>query len=168
MTEQRETAAMALKFIYQRSGRDTMSREEIVLSISADQKWLSPEEARHFLDNCISKGLIRQSSDGLLPTEEVMESPLPKLAFNPDRERMKEWARKRDLLQSTIDMIVSQTKMKKKEVIAEANRIKGHLNVDIKVALLIVAMKRSLDVSGLVDEIERDLIERRINEEKNS
>ena len=168
MTEQRETAAMAIKFIYQRSGRDVMSREEIVLSLSADQKWLSPEEARHFLENCIGKGLITESSDGLSPTEAVTDIDMPKLAFIPDVEQMKGWAKKRDLFQSTVDMIVSQTKMKKKEVMADANRIKGRLNVDIKVALLIVAMKRGLDVSGLADEIEQDLIERRINEKKNS
>ncbi len=168
MTEQRETAAMAIKFIYQRSGKDVMSREEIVLSLSADQKWLSPDQARHFLENCIGRGLIRQSSEGLSLSEEVMDIDMPKLAFIPDEEQIKGWAKKRDLFQSTVDMIVSRTGMEKKEVIADANRMKGRLNVDIKVALLIVAMKCGLDVSGLVDEIEQDLIERRINEKKNS
>ncbi len=169
MTDERETAAMAIKFIYRRSGRDTMTREEIVLSISANQKWLSPEEAADFLKACLGKGLVKESSDGEISmSSDVADIDLPALAFNPDIEQMKGWARKRDLFQSTVDMVVGQTKMKKKEVIADANRIKGRLNVDIKVALLIVAMKRGLDVSGLADEIERDLVERRINEEKSS
>jgi len=170
MTEQRETAAMAVKFIYRKKGKDVLTGEEIVLSLSTDQSWLSPEEAKNFLKNCIGRGLLKleKESDGISPTQEVTDAVLPKLAFSPDIKHMQEWAKKQDLFQLTLGKIVSLTGMEKKQVIAEANVIQKRLNIDVKVAMLMVAIKHGLDVSDIVGDIEQDLIERRINEEENS
>jgi len=167
MSDERETAAMVIKFVFDRKGKDVMTREEIVLSLSADQSWLSPEEAKGFVRNSIGSGLIRQSGEGFAPTQEVLEASLP-MAFNPDADRMRGWAKKRDLFQETLDSVVRSTGLEKKKIISEANRIKARLNIDVKVALLMVAMKHGVDVSEMAEEVERDLVARRIDEEENS
>lgn len=167
--KEREMVAKAIKFVYEKSGSDSMERNDFIQSISTDQHWLSPEDAANFLDNSIRRGLIYESQDGLLsPSEEVMAAPLPPLAFTPDEDSLKEWARRSDSLQSALSAVMEQTGMTKRDIMAEANRIKTRLNVDIRVAILIVGMRQGLDVSALADEVEQDLIERRINEEENA
>lgn len=168
MSEERETAALVMKFIFQKSGKDVMTREEILISLSAEQAWLSPEEAKGFLRNSIGRGLIRHSPDGLTPSQEVKDAPISGLVFNPDRNHMVQWSKKQDLFQKTLNEIINSTGMEKKKIIAEANKIAHRLNVDAKVALLMVGMRHGIDVSGMADEIEQDLIERRIDEEEKS
>lgn|GEM_PF-2380462 len=166
-SKEREVAAKVIKFVYEKSGSDSIERNDFIQSISTDQKWLSPEDAKKFLDNSIRRGLIYESRDGLLsPSEEVMVATLPALAFTPDEESMKEWAKKLESFDLALSAVMEQTNMAKKDIIAEANSIKDKLNVDVRVAILIVGLRNGMDVSALADEVEQDLVERRINEEE--
>lgn len=45
-------------------------------------------------------------------------------------------------------------------IIAEVGRTREDLNVDTVVAALILAYERGADITGLVDEVDRDLVRR--------
>ena len=58
----------ALSYLYQRKGTDVISEKELVLSVSMDLGWFSPNEAKELVKICSELKLLKKTENGLVPT----------------------------------------------------------------------------------------------------
>jgi hypothetical protein len=148
----------AVSFLYQRKGTDTISEKDLVLSVSMDLGWFSPEEAKQLLDICLELKLLKKTNRGLSPTFNYHDIAVP-IDLIPNKNILKLESQE-PLLLSIVRSIENKTQQKRSNIMAEVNKKQVSLNVEIEVAAIIVAKKYEIDVSGFLREAEAEIYKR--------
>jgi hypothetical protein len=151
----------ALSYLYQRKGTDVLSEKELVLSVSMDLGWFSPEEAKQLLDICLELKLIKKTKHGLSPAFDYLSMTVP-IDLIPNKNILKVESQE-PLLLSIIRNIENKTQKKRSSIMSEINKKQVGLNVEIEVAAIIVAKNNGVDISGFLREAEAEIYKRAQN-----
>jgi hypothetical protein len=148
----------AISYLYQRKGTDILTEKEVILSVSMDLGWFSPDEARKLLDISLELKLLKKTEHGLKPTFDHNKFTVP-IDLKPSKNIL-QLESQEPLLFSIVRSIEESTDQKRNIIMAEINKKQVALNVEIEVAAIIVAKKYDIDISGYLREAEMEIFSR--------
>jgi hypothetical protein len=148
----------ALSYLYQRKGTDVISEKELVLSVSMDLGWFSPNEAKELVRICNELKLLKRTEHGLVPTFDYNSITVP-IDLKPSKNILKLESQEPRLL-SIVRKIEAESGKKRNIIMAEINKKQVTLNVEIEVAAIIIAKNHGVDISGYLREAEMEIYER--------
>jgi hypothetical protein len=148
----------ALCYLYQRKGADVVSEKELILTVSMDLGWFSPDEAKQLLNICLELKLLKKTKHGLTPTFDYHKMTVP-IDLKPNKNMLKLESQE-PLLLSIVRNIESKTQKKRSTIMSEINKKQVNLNVEIEVAAIIIAKSNDIDVSGYLREAEAEIYKR--------
>lgn len=148
----------SLAYLYQRKGKDVLSEKELILSISMDLGWFSPDEAKQLINVCLELRLLSRTDSGLKPSFDYKDFSLP-IDFTPSKNILQVESQE-PLLLSIVRSIHEKTKLEKKDIIAEINKKQDALDVEIEVAAILVTRRYEVDISGFLREAEQEIFKR--------
>ena len=136
---------------FKKRGKKSLKVSDFIFAISLDLKWGPPDKVRALLQEASDEGLVRVEGDMVHANFGEEEVNVP-LGFKPTREE--------DVLEKALRLIISETGMSQKEVIAMANERQDALLrlVDLDVVALLVAREMGIDVKDLASEAYQNLI----------
>ncbi len=73
----------AVAALFLGEGREALTEDEALLSISVKRRWFSPELAKIFIENALSSGLIKRDGKYIKPSFEYGELEIP-YGYYPD------------------------------------------------------------------------------------
>ncbi|MDI6708636.1 MAG: DUF2240 family protein [Candidatus Thermoplasmatota archaeon] len=145
-----------IAYIFKRKGKQEMSVKDFIYSLSIDLHWFSPDECKKLLNICIKSNLIIEENDTIKPNFAIENISIP-LEFKPTKEILEY---KKDLFIELVRELESVTKLDKKAIVAEINKLQSELNIEIDVAALLLAKKHNIDISYYIKELENVIAER--------
>lgn len=147
-----------LAFLFQRKGKEHLTEKEFIFSVSMDLSWFSPEEAKQLLDVCLELKLLTKEEGGFKPTFEYKARSIP-LDFAPTKNILTLESQE-PLLLSIVRSIESKTEFPRSKIMAEVNKKKDALEVEIEVAAILIAQKYGVDITGFLREAETEILKR--------
>jgi hypothetical protein len=141
-----------LGYLFQRSGKDVISEKDLVLSISMDLGWFSPDEAKQLIDVGIELKLLRREDHGLKPCFNYRALSIP-IDFTPTKNIL-QLDSQEPLLLLIVRSIDEKTALGRNNIMSEINKKQNLLDVEIEVAAILVAKKYEIDISGFIKEAE--------------
>lgn len=153
-----EELRRSLAYLFQRKGKNVLSEKELIMSVSMDLGWFSPDDAKRLIDVGLELKLLTKGSEGLSPTFEYEALTIP-IDFSPTRNIL-EVESQEPLLLAIVRNIQDKTNQDKTGVMAEINKKQNTLKVDIEVAAILVAKKYDVDISGFLREVESEIFKR--------
>lgn len=152
-----EQLKQVVAYIFKGKGKEIMSEQEFVFSVSMDLHWFSPEDCKKLLSTCIQADILVKEPSGLRPNFDFKNFPLP-IDFKPSRDILEY---KRDLFLEILTVIEKNTKLERRAIIAEINKLQNGLNIEVEVAALLLAKKNNIDVLRYISDVERAVSKRR-------
>jgi len=148
----------ALGYLFQRKGKDVLSEKELILSVSMDLGWFSPDEAKQLIDVCLELRLLSKTEQGLKPNFDYKSLSIP-IDFTPNRNIL-QLETQEPLLLSIVRIIDEKTEIGRSNIMAEINKKRNALEVEIEVAAILIAKKYGADISGFLREAEAEIFKR--------
>ncbi len=146
-------------FIFQRKGADNLSVDDFVYGPAADLGWFTSKEMRRLLELAAHEGYVDVKDDKVRAIFDHQDVNIP-LGFRPTGSILEE-VRERPLFQRLLEEIMAIGKRKKQDVLALANEKQDSMNLEIEVALLLVARELELELPSMdlfLDEAEAKLL----------
>ena len=146
---------MAAAAFFRNRGKNVVTDNEFIMTVSMDLRWMMPGEAENLLMLLSDHGHVKKDGEYVRPMFDVHATDVP-LGFKPNADILKKARPKRapdgDLLAELMG-IAESSGMKKKDFIVSVNAIQKRINVDIEVAALIMLRERGTDISGYADAV---------------
>lgn len=136
---------------FKKSGKSRLKVSDFIFALSLDLKWGSPDKVRALLQEAVEEGMVRLEDDVIHANFGDEQVEVPK-GFKPAKEE--------DFFEKGIRLIVSQTGISRKEVIALVNERQDRLQglVGLDAVTLLVAREMGIDVRDLAQEAYQNLI----------
>lgn len=150
----------ALSYLFQRKGKDALSEKELILSVSMDLGWFSPDDAKQLVDVCLELRLLSRTDDGLKPNFDYKALTIP-IDFTPSKSIL-QLESQEPLLLSIVRTIDKKTGLGRNNIMAEINKKQNLLDVEIEVAAILVAKNYGADISGFLREAEAEIFNRAV------
>ena len=148
----------SVAYLFQRKGKDVLSEKELILSVSMDLGWFSPDDAKQLIKVCLELKLLNRIENGLTPSFDYKSLPIP-IDFNPSKNILRLESQE-PLLLSIVRGIDAKTELGRNKIMAEVNKKQDALEVEIEVAAILVAKKYGVDISGFLREAELEIFKR--------
>ena len=148
----------ALSYLFQRKGKDVLSEKELILSVSMDLGWFSPDEAKQLVNVCLELRLLSRTENGFKPNFDYKALTIP-IDFTPSKSIL-QLESQEPLLLSIVRTIDKTTGIGRNNLMAEINKKQNTLDVEIEVAAILVAKKYGVDISGFLREAEAEIFNR--------
>lgn len=135
-------------------GADRLTESELVVALSLDRSWFSPDQAERSVALAVSEGLLKQTDDAddrLRPTFDAADVELPE-EFEPDDAVLT----RRSTFERLLDSIV-EAGVEKQTAVAEINELQGELGVTIEAAGALYARRRGIEVGELAAQARGEL-----------
>lgn len=141
-----------IAFLYNRSGKEEMTAQELRLAMSMDLRWFSPKEAEEIVDTFQNKRLlVRKGSGGLRPAFNYRKLTLER-DFRPSKEDLLGGSDDEPLFIRMVGHITDRANEEKRNVIAKVNRKAGELGIEVEAAAMLVGDELGIDMGPLADE----------------
>jgi hypothetical protein len=150
-----EELIKALSYLFQREGKDVLFEKELVLSVSMDLGWFSPDEAKQLINVGIELKLLSQEDNGFKPCFDYKTLSLP-IDFIPSKKILQVESQE-PLLLSIVRTIEKKTGLGRSKIMAEINKKQNLLDLEIEVAAILVAKKYDVDIFGFLREAEANI-----------
>ncbi len=75
-------AHTTLAFVYKRSGKNILTKSELVNILSIELTWFTPKQAQTFVTHALDTLLLKETKNGLTPTFDIHTINIP-LGFKP-------------------------------------------------------------------------------------
>ncbi len=126
-------------------GADRLTESELVVALSLDRSWFSPDQAERSVALAVSEGLLERTDadDRLRLTFDAADVELPE-GFEPDDAVLT----RRGTFERLLDSIV-EAGIEKQTAVAEINELQGELGVTIEAAGALYARRRGIEVGEL-------------------
>ena len=128
----------AVAALFLGEGKDALTEDEALLSISVKRRWFSPELAKKFMENALSSGLIKRDGGHIRPSFEYSDVEIP-YGYYPD------------------DSVLHAMDEKTEDVSADALSMDYPFTDEVK--SLIYLMRKGEDIRDKLDTIEKKLME---------
>ena len=144
---------MATAVFFRNRGKNVVTDNEFVMTVSMNLRWMMPGEAENLLILLSDHGHVKKDGEYIRPTFDVHATDVP-LGFKPSADILKRARPKRapdgDMLTELMG-IAESSGIKKKDFIVSVNAIQKRINVDIEIAALIMLREKGTDISGYPD-----------------
>jgi hypothetical protein len=148
-------------FLFNRSGKDEMTAQELRLAMSMDLRWFTPKEAEEVVDLFQNKRLVTKGpSGGLRPTFSHGKLSLPR-DFSPSKDLlMRGGGGDEPLFVQMVGHIATRADLEKRNVIALINRKAGELGVEVEAAAMLVGTELGVSMLAFRDDALAVIIEK--------
>jgi len=136
---------------FRQRGVEQMSESELVVALSLDRDWFSPDQAKQLIDAGAGEGLLERTGEDVRVTFDLTEVSVPE-EFEPDESVIQQ----RSTFQQLLERIVEDG-ADKQTAVAEINQLQAKLGVTIEAAASLYARRRGIEVSRLAERATRDL-----------
>lgn len=157
--------AVCVAAYFRSIGKDVTTSEEFVMTASLKMKWMSPSDAKSLLAHLVSHNLVTNKDGFIRPNGDVSSIDVP-MAYRPSAElvsrihgvapapRVSETKNSNDadVFQELKEMATGSG-MVIGEFVKSCNTIQKRLNIDIRVAALIVLRDKGLDVGKYMERV---------------
>lgn len=154
-----EEVKKAIAFLFKRKGRESMADTDFVMSASMDLRWFSPKDAQRLLQIGLDSKLLVVSEGKVKPSFDVSSVSVP-MDYTPPQTLLDVKVTSPNLFNSIVDRILAATKLEKRQLVSMVNATQSDFDVEIEVAALMVGQDLGIDVSDLVDKVEKEVISR--------
>ncbi|MFC6768235.1 DUF2240 family protein [Natrinema soli] len=134
--------AVAAPFI--QHGARRLKENEVVVALSLDRDWFSPDQAKRLIDIATQEGLLERGDDGLEVTFDPATVTVPE-EFAPNEDLLQE----RSAFERVLDSLVAEG-VEKHEAVGAINTLQQELGLSIEAAAVIYARREGLAVDELV------------------
>lgn len=135
-----------LLYLKRSTGRYEFTEAEAVNVLSIRTRYLTPDQVREFLRIAVERGCLKYGEDRYLITCPISTVELS-IGYKPNFDEIKNEKGDKDILEEVLGLIMESTKLSKREIIAEINRIREkNPYVSNQVASLIVAKLNGLNI----------------------
>jgi len=132
--------AVAAPFLTRGTRRLTGS--EVVVALSLDRDWFTPDQAQRLVDVAESEGLLARDGDALTVRFDPETVELPD-GFVPEEDVLRE----RDAFERLLDALV-EAGADKREAVAGINELQSELGVTVEAAAVVYARRQGLAVDA--------------------
>jgi len=130
---------------FRQRGVERLSESEVVVALSLDRGWFSPDQAKRLIDVAAGEGLLERVDDGVRVTFDPADLALPE-KFEPEEGVLQQ----RSTFEQLLDRIVEDG-TDKQTAVAEINKLQADLAITIEAAAALYARRNGVDVGGLAD-----------------
>ncbi|WP_440764675.1 DUF2240 family protein [Natronorubrum sp. DTA7] len=134
--------AIAAPFI--QNGSRQLPENELVVALSLDRDWFSPDQSKRLIDVATREGLLEPTDDGLEVTFDPADVTVLD-EFVPDEDLLRE----RSAFERVLDTLVAEG-VEKHEAVGAINTLQQDLGVTIETAAVVYARREGIDVTELV------------------
>ena len=151
-----------ISFLFKRSGKEELTASELYLSLSMDLRWLSPKEAKEFVNSALMQNFLIKKGDRVKPNFEYKKIKVPvgfypsKQIFEGKKEKVKE--KGQDVVKLIIDQIVEKTEQDGLSVFEEIKEEAIKRNIYLEVAALLISRKYDIVVSDFFNQVEDNIL----------
>ncbi len=148
-------------FLYNRSGKEEMSAQELRLAMAMDLRWFTPKEAEEVVDIFLNKRLlIKGPAGGLKPTFNYGKLSLPR-DFHPSKELLARGGGETEpLFVQMVGHIAIKADLEKRNVIALINRKAGELGIEVEAAAMLVGSDLGVGMAPFADDALAAIVEK--------
>jgi len=138
---------------FKKRGKKSLKVSDFIFALSLDLKWGPPEKVRALLREAEAEGLVTMDGEMVSAAFDLEAVEVP-LGFKPSTEE--------GILDQGIRLIISQTGMSRREVIALANEKQDMLEklVELDAVVLLLAREMGIDVHDLAAKAYENLLAR--------
>jgi len=149
-----------IAFLYNRSGKEEMSAQELRLAMSMDLRWFSPKEAEEIVDTFQNKRLlVRKGGGSLRPAFNYRKLTLER-DFRPSKAELLGGGDDEPLFIRMVGHITDKADEEKRNVIALVNRKAGEMKIEVEAAAMLVGDELRVDMTPLADEALKAIVEK--------
>ncbi len=131
--------------MFQRKGSSSMPVDDFIYGPAADLGWFTSKEMRKVLDIAKKAGFIIMENDTVKTNFDPSSVDIP-LGFRPSKDILEEDV-KRPIFQRILDEMMAAAKnMSKSDIISKVNEKQEKMNIEIEVALLLVARELKMEL----------------------
>ncbi len=145
-----------LSFVFNRSGKTSLKKSEIFLTLSIELGWFSAKDAKNFVEKSIDKELLVKKGELFSLNFDNNNIEIP-VGFKPKTTNAleKEFSQKeQNLLDKILIVISKNTSKTKDEILAEVENISNQKNILQEVAAIYLLKKYDINMSEFLNEIE--------------
>jgi hypothetical protein len=152
-------AKIIIAFLFNRSGKTSLTESEIYLPLSMELGWLSTKESQEFVKYAVQQGFLVKKEGALQPNFPLDTVAIP-LGFTPSKRLFPIPAGEQEgtLIEGVISQICTQTALSQKEIHEEITPEEKDKHLLLEVAALYVARKHGVDVTAWHDAVERIIL----------
>ncbi|HPS91825.1 MAG TPA: DUF2240 family protein [Methanothrix sp.] len=138
---------------FKKRGKSSLKISDFIFALSLDLKWGPPEKVRALLREAEAEGMVKMEGEMVVAAFDASAVAVP-LGFKPSTEE--------GILDQAIRLIISQTGMSRKEVVALANEKQDSLKklVELDAVVMLIAKEMGIDVSELAASAYQNLLAR--------
>ena len=155
-----DEAKQVIAFIFKRSGKKTLPASDVYLAISMELQWCSPKEAKAFVKQAVTKGLLSETKQGIAPSFHVENITIP-TGFLPSKDCFLKMGSLSELPKNKeiVNIVVSRTKQKsqisEEEINEDIHNIASQKLICEGVAAVFYAKKIGIEINDLLEELEK-------------
>jgi hypothetical protein len=135
----------ALAAPFRQRGVRAIPESELIVALSLDRDWFSPDQAKRLIDVAAGEGLVERHDEEVRITFDAAEVAIPD-EFAPDESVLQQRSTFEQLLERIVDDGTD-----KQTAVAEINRLQADLAVSIEAAAALYARRNGLDVTDVAD-----------------
>ena len=160
MSDEMDTCAAAY---FRGKGKDVATKDEFVMDISLDMKWMQPSDAKLLLVKLTENGSVEQKDGYVRPAERLSSIDVP-MAYRPPADLISAMHSKsqspketpvqsgKDPFQAMMDVAASNG-IQRRDFIQNCNKIQKKLDIEVAVAALIVLRDAGVDIGPHLDAV---------------
>ena len=135
-----------IAFLFNRSGKEEMTAQELRLAMSMDLRWFSPKEAEEIVDTFQNKRLlVRKGGGGLRPAFNYRKLTIDR-DLHPTKGELLGGSREEPLFIRMVGHITDRADEEKRNVISLVNRKAGELGIEVEAAAMLVGDVLGVDM----------------------
>ncbi|MFB6111815.1 MAG: DUF2240 family protein [Halobacteriaceae archaeon] len=136
---------------FRQAGTTRLRENEVVVALSLDRDWMTPDQAARLVDIATGQGLLERDGEELVATFDPGEITIPE-GFTPDERLFQE----REPFERLLDRIVDGGH-EKRTAVASINEIQDELGLTIEAAAVAYARRNDIAVGPAAGAARREL-----------
>jgi len=152
---------IVIAFIFKRSGKNELGFSEFYLSLSMDLNWLTPKQAKEFINIALKQKLLIKKDDLIKPNFDYNKTSVP-VGFYPSKQvfeekEVKKHVKEEDVLKKIIRRIVEKTGLKDQELLDKIHEIEKEKNITSEIAALLVGKEHNVSLDDFFNKIDEKI-----------
>lgn len=125
---------------FKQSGDDRLRENALVVALSLDRDWMTPEQAQRVVDMATAENLLERVDDHLQPTFDPTSVTIPD-GFEPDESMFQQ----RSVFERLLETICAAGH-DRQEAVAAINALQNDLGVTVEAAAVVYARRQGLSI----------------------
>ena len=158
---------VCLAALFLNKGKDVLTAKEFTMYVSLDLRWMQTKDADSLLRTLIGKGLMSRTGDYLRPLFDTSAIDVP-VAYRPSDALIKSLkaapepvAKKSNASPDVLQQLIAKaidSGMGKDTFISECNKLSKKMDIDMKVAGLMILRERGVDIAPFTEGVRSSVL----------